>query len=142
MNWEPGAKSGLYSLLILHRSRTPGPLLSRFLDGPLKDVPEIVFAVRGAGKGTPHLDGSVSFRWSCRMAVCGSCGMNVDGKPTLTCKQAVDAYGDQVEVLQGLGERDRIVTSGQFLLDAEASLGSGLKQMTGADHNDTNGPSP
>ena len=28
--------------------RTPGPLLSRFLDGPLKDVQEIVFAVRGA----------------------------------------------------------------------------------------------
>src|SRR6058998_2203132 len=32
-----------------------------------------------------RLDGSLSFRWSCRMGVCGSCGMNVNGTPTLTC---------------------------------------------------------
>jgi len=31
-------------------------------------------------------DGSLSFRWSCRMAICGSCGMMVNGKPTLSCK--------------------------------------------------------
>ena len=31
------------------------------------------------------LDGSLSFRWSCRMGVCGSCGMTVNGKPKLTC---------------------------------------------------------
>jgi fumarate reductase iron-sulfur subunit len=45
-----------------------------------------------------HVDPTLSHRWSCRMAVCGSCGMNVDGKPTLTCKQPLDAYGDEVEV--------------------------------------------
>jgi len=32
-----------------------------------------------------HLDGTLSFRWSCRMGVCGSCGMMVNGDPTLTC---------------------------------------------------------
>jgi fumarate reductase iron-sulfur subunit len=32
-----------------------------------------------------HLDGTLSFRWSCRMGVCGSCGMMVNGQPTLTC---------------------------------------------------------
>ncbi len=31
------------------------------------------------------LDGSLSFRWSCRMGVCGSCGMMVNGSPKLTC---------------------------------------------------------
>jgi len=31
------------------------------------------------------LDGSLSFRWACRMGVCGSCGMTVNGKPVLTC---------------------------------------------------------
>ncbi|MGH9364992.1 MAG: succinate dehydrogenase/fumarate reductase iron-sulfur subunit [Thermoanaerobaculia bacterium] len=31
------------------------------------------------------LDGSLSYRWSCRMGVCGSCGMMVDGEPKLTC---------------------------------------------------------
>lgn len=32
-----------------------------------------------------RLDGSLSFRWSCRMGVCGSCGMMVNGTPKLTC---------------------------------------------------------
>lgn len=32
-----------------------------------------------------HLDGTLSFRWSCRMGVCGSCGMMVNGNPVLTC---------------------------------------------------------
>jgi fumarate reductase iron-sulfur subunit len=30
-------------------------------------------------------DGSLSYRWSCRMGVCGSCGMMVNGEPKLTC---------------------------------------------------------
>lgn len=38
-------------------------------------------------------------------------------------------YGDEIEILTGLAISDRIVTSGQFLLDAEASLQSGLGQM-------------
>ena len=33
-----------------------------------------------------ELDGSLSFRWSCRMAICGSCGMMVNGRPELSCK--------------------------------------------------------
>jgi fumarate reductase iron-sulfur subunit len=32
------------------------------------------------------------------MAVCGSCGMMIDGKPSLTCKDALSNYGDTVEV--------------------------------------------
>lgn len=32
-----------------------------------------------------HLDGSLSFRWSCRMGICGSCGMTVNGTPQLAC---------------------------------------------------------
>jgi fumarate reductase iron-sulfur subunit len=32
-----------------------------------------------------EIDGSVSYRWSCRMGVCGSCGMMVNGEPRLTC---------------------------------------------------------
>jgi fumarate reductase iron-sulfur subunit len=32
-----------------------------------------------------NVDGSLSFRWSCRMGVCGSCGMMVNGSPRLTC---------------------------------------------------------
>lgn len=33
-----------------------------------------------------EIDGTLTFRWSCRMAICGSCGMMVDGKPRLSCQ--------------------------------------------------------
>ena len=33
-----------------------------------------------------HLDPTLSYRWSCHMAVCGSCGMMVNGEPKLSCK--------------------------------------------------------
>src|SRR5258708_15467520 len=38
------------------------------------------------------VDGTLSFRWSCRMGVCGSCGMNVNGEPKLTCAAFLADY--------------------------------------------------
>jgi len=38
------------------------------------------------------LDGSLSFRWSCRMGVCGSCGMMINGSPVLTCATFLHQY--------------------------------------------------
>ncbi|WP_135458173.1 succinate dehydrogenase/fumarate reductase iron-sulfur subunit [Mycobacterium sp. DL99] len=32
-----------------------------------------------------RLDGTLSFRWSCRMGICGSCGMTINGDPKLAC---------------------------------------------------------
>ncbi len=40
-------------------------------------------------------------------------------------------FGEWVEVRHGLSAGDRIVTSGQFLIDSEASLRSALPQMAG-----------
>lgn len=37
-----------------------------------------------------ELDGSLSYRWACRMGVCGSCGMLVNGEPVLTCATYLD----------------------------------------------------
>jgi fumarate reductase iron-sulfur subunit len=45
-----------------------------------------------------HVDPTLSHRWSCRMAVCGSCGMMVNGEPKLTCKEPLSSYGSTVEV--------------------------------------------
>jgi fumarate reductase iron-sulfur subunit len=45
-----------------------------------------------------EIDPTLSHRWSCRMAVCGSCGMSVNGEPKLTCKDALSNYGDTIEV--------------------------------------------
>lgn len=45
-----------------------------------------------------HHDGSLAFRCSCRMGVCGSCGMMVNGKPRLACNTQVIELGSVVEV--------------------------------------------
>ncbi len=37
-------------------------------------------------------DGTLSYRWSCRMGVCGSCGMLVNGEPKLTCATFLRDY--------------------------------------------------
>ncbi len=39
-----------------------------------------------------QLDGSLSYRWSCRMGICGSCGMMVNGEPKLTCATFLNEY--------------------------------------------------
>ncbi len=39
-----------------------------------------------------QLDGTLSFRWSCRMGICGSCGMTVNGQPKLTCATFLTDY--------------------------------------------------
>ena len=39
-----------------------------------------------------NIDGSLSYRWSCRMGICGSCGMMVNGEPKLTCATFVSDY--------------------------------------------------
>jgi fumarate reductase iron-sulfur subunit len=37
-------------------------------------------------------DGTLSYRWSCRMGICGSCGMTVNGDPKLTCGTFLTDY--------------------------------------------------
>jgi len=37
--------------------------------------------------------------------------------------------GDYVEIIQGVDEGEHVVTSGQFLIDSEASMRAGIKRM-------------
>lgn len=39
-----------------------------------------------------YIDGTLTYRWSCRMGVCGSCGMMVNGEPKLTCAAFLKDY--------------------------------------------------
>ncbi len=39
-----------------------------------------------------NLDGTLTYRWSCRMGICGSCGMMVNGEPKLTCATFLSDY--------------------------------------------------
>jgi fumarate reductase iron-sulfur subunit len=65
------------------------------------------------------VDGSLSFRWSCRMGVCGSCGMMVNGEPKLTCATFLTDYAPgpvRVEPLKNFPVmRDLIVEITDFL---------------------------
>ena len=46
-----------------------------------------------------ELDGSLTFRRSCREGVCGSCAMNVNGKNILACtKSLADYEGDTLKI--------------------------------------------
>lgn len=66
-----------------------------------------------------HLDGSLTFRWSCRMAVCGSCGTMVNGVPQLSCKTFLRDYGPGKMRLEPLSHfpivRDLAVDQTDFL---------------------------
>jgi fumarate reductase iron-sulfur subunit len=44
------------------------------------------------------IDPTLSHRWSCRMGVCGSCGMVVNGRPVLTCNAFVRNYTGTIRV--------------------------------------------
>jgi fumarate reductase iron-sulfur subunit len=65
-----------------------------------------------------RIDGTLSFRWSCRMGVCGSCGMTVN-EPKLTCATFLTDYAPgpvRVEPLRNLPViRDLIVDLGDCM---------------------------
>jgi fumarate reductase iron-sulfur subunit len=64
-------------------------------------------------------DGSLSLRWTCRMAICGSCGVMINGKPKLGCKTFLRDYapgGLRVEALAHFPiERDLVVNIEDFI---------------------------
>jgi len=66
-----------------------------------------------------YLDGSLSFRWSCRMAICGSCGMMINGIPSLSCQTFLRDYYParvRVEALSHFPiERDLVINMDGFI---------------------------
>jgi fumarate reductase iron-sulfur subunit len=66
-----------------------------------------------------RLDGTLSFRWSCRMGICGSCGMTVNGEPRLTCGTFLTDYAPGPVLVEPLRNfpvvRDLVVDIGDFM---------------------------
>src|SRR6266576_3208960 len=66
-----------------------------------------------------YIDGTLSYRWSCRMGVCGSCGMMVNGVPKLTCATFLRDYLPgpiRVEALANFPvERDLVIVLDDFI---------------------------
>lgn len=62
-------------------------------------------------------DPSLAFRYSCRVAMCGTCGLRVDGRAALACQTDVPAGADRVRLapLAGLPVvRDLVVDPAPF----------------------------
>ncbi len=66
-----------------------------------------------------RVDGTLSYRWSCRMGVCGSCGMMVNGEPKLTCATFLKDYFPKMIRVEPLTyfpvERDLMINLDGFL---------------------------
>ena len=66
-----------------------------------------------------HLDGSLTFRWSCRMAICGSCGKMVNGVPELSCHTFLRDYYPGPVRIEPLNHfpivRDLVIDQSDFL---------------------------
>ncbi|HEY3003012.1 MAG TPA: succinate dehydrogenase/fumarate reductase iron-sulfur subunit [Kribbellaceae bacterium] len=66
-----------------------------------------------------NLDGTLSYRWSCRMGICGSCGMTVNGDPKLTCATFLTDYAPgpvRIEPLRNFPViRDLVVDIDDFM---------------------------
>ena len=65
------------------------------------------------------IDRTLSYRWSCHMFVCGSCGFKINGEPKLGCKAFLRDYPDgkiRVEPLDNFPiERDLVVVIDDFI---------------------------
>jgi len=65
-----------------------------------------------------NLDETLTFRHSCRMGICGSCGINVNGKPMLACYTQVLDLGADCLVIEPLSNlpivKDLVVDTRPF----------------------------
>ena len=70
------------------------------------------------------VDGSLTYRWNCRMGVCGSCGMMVNGEPKLTCAVFLKDYYPgplKIEPLVNFPvERDLVIAMDGFMEKLQA----------------------
>ena len=66
-----------------------------------------------------EIDSTLSFRWSCRMGICGSCGMMVNGEPKLTCESFVRDYDTETIKIEPLAHfpviRDVVINMDDFM---------------------------
>jgi fumarate reductase iron-sulfur subunit len=94
------AERATIEILRYRPEREPEPVWERF-DVPYQDNWMVLDALNHI---KDRLDGSLSYRWACRMGVCGSCGMMVNGEPTLTCATYLESVlpgAVRIEPLRG-----------------------------------------
>lgn len=72
-----------------HRTRN-GQVESRWREYKVEATPTTT-VLTGLEEIKGHQDGALTFRQSCRSAICGSCGMKINGRTRLACKTHIGA---------------------------------------------------
>ena len=70
-----------------------------------------------------EIDRTLSYRWSCHMFVCGSCGMVINGEPKLACKAFLRDYKGKIRVEPLANfpiERDLVIVQDDFMEKLES----------------------
>ena len=112
----PASERRIEIEVLRYRPEQDGEPFFQSYDVPFTDDMSVL---QGLQHIKDHLDGTLSFRWSCRMAICGSCGAMIDGRPKLGCKTFLrDYYPGKVRV-EPLAhfpiERDLVVGMDDFI---------------------------
>ena len=94
-------KDGIYTFKIFrYDSKIPdrGPSFSTYEVEvvPGMSILSVLLKIRD------EMDGGLSFRCSCRSAVCGSCAMAMNGKIELACRTQVASLGGEVVIVEPL----------------------------------------
>ena len=103
-----------------HPERDSGPTFQSY-DVPYHDDWVVLDALNWV---KDNVDGTLTYRWSCRMGVCGSCGMMVNGDPKLTCAVFLKDYfpgAIRIEPLVNFPvERDLVIVLDEFMEKLES----------------------
>lgn len=60
--------------------------------GPRMTVLDALVAIQSA------LDATLSFRYSCRVGMCGTCALSVNGRPVWACRTRLDGLGEEIRL--------------------------------------------
>ncbi len=93
--------AGSYTFKILRFDRKRPDDGARFQSYRVKVIPGLT--VLGIlNRIRDEIDGTLSFRSSCRSAVCGSCAMVINGRIDLACRTQVASFGTSTIILEPL----------------------------------------
>lgn len=88
MSYEKGRQITISALKFNPRSKISKP---RFVDYTLEETPGMTLFI-ALNYIRENLDPDLSFDFVCRAGICGSCGMIVNGKPSLACRTLIANY--------------------------------------------------
>lgn len=86
-----------------------------------------------------EVDSTLTYRWSCQMSICGSCGLKVNGEPVLACSVFLRDYDAEITI----EPLDHFPVQRDLAVDVSDALNSMQELQTWLiPHSDKNAPGP